>query len=278
MIKVNDEFIHLPSRNNVTNKGDAGRVLVVGGDVGMCGATFFAAEAAYRMGCGLVKIYTHPENRIPLQTLLPEAVLSFWEEGTDTPVLDAALGWADAVVVGVGLGTGEWQKKILKKVISSPLPIVIDADALNIIAQHKTLLSHVPSKAVLTPHIAELSRLTGDSVEKIKEDTFAVLKKSFSHLDITVVAKDCKAFILTDDNEEYLSSSGDSSLSTGGTGDILAGMIASLAAQKIEPSAASVTATYLHGRAGAVAGKRLGVRSVIARDVLASISEVLKEY
>ena len=138
MIVINDDFITLPSRDSVTNKGDAGRVLVVGGDVGMCGAAFFAAEPAYRMGCGLVRVYTHPENRIPLQTLLPEAVLSFWEDGADTPILDSCLEWADAVIIGVGFGRGDRQKRILKKVIgASSGPVVVDADALNIISEHK---------------------------------------------------------------------------------------------------------------------------------------------
>lgn len=279
MIKVSDAFINLPSRDNVTNKGDAGRVLVIGGDVGMCGAAFFAAEAAYRMGCGLVKVYTHPENRIPLQTLLPEAVLSFWESGVDTPALDASLKWADAVVIGVGFGMGEWQKRILKKVISNAsCPIVFDADALNIISQHKSLLSHLPSDSVITPHVLELARLTGESVEDIKKDGFGILKKHFEGLDITVALKDSVVSILTNNNEEYISASGDSSLSTGGTGDILAGMIASLIAQKMPSCVSAVTSAYLHGKAGTLAGNRLGVRSVIARDVLSALSDTIKEY
>lgn len=277
MTIITDNFISLPSRDNITNKGDAGHVLIVGGDMGMCGAAAFAAEAAYRTGCGLVRIYTHCENRIPLQTLVPEAVLSFWEQGADTPILDSLLEWADAVVVGVGFGTGEAQKKLLRKIIdNSRVPIVIDADALNIISRHKSLFSHLGKNAILTPHLKELSRLTGLDIPEIARDTFKALRNNLRG--VNIAAKSNKTYIRIYDGSEYLSESGDSSLSTGGTGDILSGMIASLIAQKMPIEKALPSAVYLHGKAGALAGSKLGQRSVIARDVIASISDTLKEY
>ena len=276
-MELND--IKLPDRSGVTNKGDAGRVLIIGGGVGMCGAAAFAAEAAYRTGCGLVKVYTHCENRIPMQTLVPEAVLSFWEDSFDTPILDASLKWADSVLIGVGFGCGEKQVKILKKVLtSSAKPIVIDADALNIISAYPSLMSCVPEGSVLTPHLAELSRLTGYSIEDIKANTLRILREQFLDKRINVAAKSASTFILTSFGDECMSSTGDSSLSTGGTGDILAGMIASLIAQKMSPDIALITAVQLHGMAGRIAGEKLGVRSVIARDVISALPDVLKEY
>ena len=277
MTEITKEMFSLPSRENVTNKGDAGRVLIVGADVGMCGAAAFAAESAYRSGCGLVKAYIHPENRIPLQTLVPEAVLSFWEE-KDFENLSVSLEWADAVLVGVGFGQGEKQKQILKFILKNcKKPLVLDADALNIISKSQALFSKIPSGSVLTPHILELSRLTGASIERIKEDTIGVLLKAFD-TNFNVCAKDSVTRIITTDKNEYQCSQGDSSLSTGGTGDVLAGMITSFAAQGMSPSKALIAGVYLHALSGKSAGQRLGVRSVIARDVIAEIPNIIKNF
>lgn len=274
MININDSFIRLPSREGITNKGDAGKVLIIGGDVGMCGAVAFACESAYRMGCGLVRAIVHPENRIPLQTLIPEAVLGFWN---DEGLLETSLEWADAVVVGVGFGVGEVQKKLLKRVLTDcRKPIVIDADGLNILSKSRALLSRLTESCVLTPHLVELSRLTGLSVDEIKKDTLGVIKKSFPT--VSVAAKSDVTVMRIANGEEYISASGNSSLSTGGTGDVLSGMLGSLLAQGMPIDSALPTAVYLHGKAGVKAGERLGERSVIARDVIASISEVLKNF
>ncbi len=272
MIKVTDEIITIPSRDGITNKGDAGRVLIIGGNVGMCGAVAFAAESAYRTGCGLVRACVHSDNRIPMQILVPEAVLSFWDDG-----IDESLEWADAVVIGVGFGVGETQKKLLKKVINCcNKPVVIDADGLNILAKSQMLISHLNDKVVLTPHLAELSRLTGESIDNIKNNIFKILCDKFPR--VTVAAKSDVTCIRCLNGEEYASASGDSSLSTGGTGDVLAGMIGSFLAQGMALDRAVVSAVYLHGKAGKKAGERLGQHGVIARDVIAEIPSVLKEY
>ncbi len=268
-----EKDLFLPSRACVTNKGDAGRVLVIGGNVGMCGAAAFAALGAYRTGCGLVDVYTHPDNRIILQTLVPEAVLSFWQE--DLAALDMLVRRADAVLIGVGFGTGEREKKILERTMELVrAPLVIDADGLNILASSRNLISRLPENTVLTPHLLELSRLTGLEIEKVKADVFSAAEQ----LPVTTVAKSAVVSIVFCDKKKVVVSSGNSSLSTGGTGDILAGMIASLLAQKMPVETAVPTAVFLHGRAGTLAGERLGERSVIARDVIDSIPHALKEY
>ena len=272
MIKISDEKITIPTRDGITNKGDAGRVLIVGGNVGMCGAVAFATESAYRSGCGLVRACVHPDNRIPMQILVPEAVLTFWDD-----CIDESIEWADAVVIGVGFGIGETQKKILKKVINiCDKPVIIDADGLNMLAKSPPLMSHLSDKTVLTPHLAELSRLSGVGIDNIKENTFNVLRKNMP--DVTVVAKSDVTCIRSVNGLEFVSSSGDSSLSTGGTGDILAGMIGSFIAQGLSIDDAVISAVYLHGKAGKLAGERLGQHGVIARDVIAAIPHVLKEY
>ena len=278
MTEITKDMFSLPSRENVTNKGDAGRVLIVGADIGMCGAAAFAAESAYRSGCGLVRAYIHPENRIPMQTLVPEAVLSFWEEDKSFTSLSDAIEWADCVLVGVGFGQGEKQKQILRFVLENcKKPLVLDADALNIISKSRTLFSKIPTGTVLTPHLLELSRLTGTSVEEIKKDTFGILYKAFD-TSFNVCAKDSVTKILTTDKKEYRCSQGDSSLSTGGTGDVLAGITASLIAQGMEPSKALPISVYIHALSGKSAGQRLGPRSVIARDVIREMPNILKSF
>ena len=269
--------VKLPSREFVTNKGDAGRVLVVGGNIGMCGAAAFATLSAYRMGCGLVRAHVHPENRIPMQTLVPESVISFWEED-EFGYIDECLCWADAVLVGVGLGKGEYQKRVLKRILSNcKVPLVLDADALNIISEHPFLLSKLPETTVLTPHMAELSRLTGVSVCDIKKDVFSLLEKHFKDTGACVIAKDSTTSVFMPDNKKYTCSLGDSSLSTAGTGDVLAGIIVSLLAQKMSLSDAVVSALYIHGTAGKSAGERLSQYSVMARDVIDEIPKIIKE-
>ncbi len=276
------DFSHkypLPSRDNVTNKGDAGRVLVIGGDVGMCGAAAFSALSSYRMGCGLVDVYTHGENRIPMQVLVPEAVLSFWQNDEDLSRLNTLISRADAVLIGVGFGTGEIQGKILEHVIlTCRVPLVIDADGLNLLAKNKQLLSKLRANTVLTPHLLELSRLTSETVSEIKKDVSASIKRAFSDKGVAVVAKSDKTHVLLNSGELEIISEGDSSLSTGGTGDVLAGMISSLLAQGADVDTAVSSAVYIHGKAGRYAGEMLGTRSVIARDVIDAIPHVLKQY
>ena len=155
-LKNNIEF---PDRSTVTNKGDAGRVLVIGSDIGLCGAAAFSALGAYRTGCGLVYVYTHIENRKPIHTLVPEAVLSFWQNDEESfTTLKKLLDCVDAVVLGVGFGTGDFSRKIFLKTLEfCRKPLVIVADGLNILAKERARLSRLPENTVLTPHLLELA-------------------------------------------------------------------------------------------------------------------------
>ena len=278
MIKDITKFdVKLPARERITNKGDAGRVLIVGGNTGMCGAAAFAATSAYRTGCGLVRAHVHPENRIPMQTLVPECVISLWEDD-EYSYIDECLEWADAVLIGVGFGKGEYQKRVLKRIIANcKVPLVLDADALNIISEHPFLLSKLPENTVLTPHMAELSRLTGVSVEDIKKDVFACLSSHFKNTRASVVAKDSVTSVYVSETQRFTCSVGDSSLSTAGTGDVLAGIVVSLLAQKMSVHDALLSAVYIHGAAGKSAGERLSQYSVMARDVIEEIPKIIKE-
>ena len=159
----------IPSRPARSNKGTFGRVLVVGGSVGMSGAAYFSAKAAYRTGAGLVQILTSEQNRVIYQAQLPEALLALYDAAVpDESAVKNAVCRASAVAVGMGLGTSEGSKNILRYTLESVTsPLVIDADALNILAAEPALWELVPKGSIITPHPAEMSRISGIPIENI---------------------------------------------------------------------------------------------------------------
>ncbi|MBR6632911.1 MAG: NAD(P)H-hydrate dehydratase [Clostridia bacterium] len=266
--------VKLPDRDTVTNKGDCGRLLVFGGDRGMAGAAYFSAESAYRSGTGLVEILTHPDNRIPIQTLIPEAIASFWDQWDAKRINSYS-----ALTVGVGLGKSDIARKLLYRILSVVRkPTVIDADALNIISDTHELLGFLGTHTVLTPHLLEFSRLTGVSVDGISKDTFAYAQDFAKRYNTNLVLKDKISVIALANGETFANVTGDSTLSKGGSGDVLAGLIGSLLAQGMPMERAVPTAVFLHGRAGEQAGKRWGVRGALARDLLKELALTIKDF
>ena len=252
---IEDADVKLPDRSAVTNKGDCGKLLVVGGDVGMAGAPCFSAEAAYRSGTGLVEVLTHPDNRIPVQTLIP------------------------AVIIGVGIGRGDTARGLLDRILSSvTVPTVIDADALNIISETPEMLGGLGVHTVITPHLMEFSRLTGLSVPEIKRNMFSLAAEFAEKHCTNVVLKDKVSVVALADGTVLANTTGDSTLSKGGSGDILAGLIGSLLAQGLPMEKAVPFAVHIHGRAGERAGKRLGERGALARDVIAELAQTVKDF
>ena len=157
----------LPDRPEDSNKGTYGRLLVIAGSKGMAGAAYLNAHAAYMTGAGLVRIYTSSDNREILQTLLPEAIITTYEEYNKEELL-SLLTWADSVCIGSGLGMSRISKKILKTVIEYvKVPCLIDADGLNLLAENNNYLNQMAERRfVITPHMKEMSRLTGTPVEE----------------------------------------------------------------------------------------------------------------
>lgn len=301
VLALGDEDIGslLPERIPDGNKGTFGRVVIFAGSKNMCGAAYLSAKAAYRSGAGLVEIVTVEENRIPLQTLLPEAVLSVYESdrsdaavAQEEAVWSAALSRADAVVVGPGLGTSEQAGRLVRFLIRrTDRPTVVDADALNIIAA-EGLLPAVAARAdrvpfVLTPHPGELSRLTGKPVPELKAQLIDTAVSFAKQYHIILTAKDARS-VITDGKTVYLNESGSSALAKGGTGDILTGVTAALLAQAKKESEGTpftngtpsvleiaAAASYIHGFAGEAAERKFGARSVLAGEICDALAEVL---
>ncbi len=265
----------LNKRPERSNKGTFGKVLCVCGSVGMAGAAYLSALGAYRAGAGLVEIFTPEENRVILQTLIPEAVLKTYAyDSPDTELLANRLELCDAVTVGCGLGTSKTSLALLKTVLkNSRVPCVVDADGINLIAQHKFLLKYAEGM-ILTPHPAEMSRLTELSVEQILNDTKNTAYDLAGTHSIICVLKDSKTVVSDGSKRIYLNTSGNSSMAKGGSGDVLAGVIAALCAQKhleLSRFEAAAMGVYLHGLAGERASKDLGEYSVLARDIANNI-------
>ena len=290
----------LPVRRADSNKGTYGKLLVIAGSKGMSGAAFLNGKAAYLSGAGLVRIYTPQENRVILQQLLPEAIITTYTDYREEELI-GLLSWADAVCIGSGIGTGETAGKLLKTTLErAAVPCLVDADGLNLLAEfavdrnlpgsqtglpgsdlkvEESRQEQKPSKRrlVLTPHMKEMSRLLHGSVAELKSDRLNLLKDYADSRNVTCVLKDSRTMVASRGMGTYVNRSGNASMAKAGSGDVLAGIIAGLLAQGLESHAAAVLGTYLHGRAGDYAQAAKGSYSVMAQDLLLYLSEAFKE-
>ena len=266
----------LPDRPEDSNKGTYGRLLVIAGSKGMAGAAYLNAHAAYMTGAGLVRIYTSLDNREILQTLLPEAIITTYEEYNKEELL-SLLTWADSVCIGSGLGMSRLSEKILKTVIEYvKVPCLIDADGLNLLAENKNYLNQMAERRfVITPHMKEMSRLTGTPVEELKADRIQILKDFISRYRITCVLKDSRTLIASEEKGIRMNLTGNSAMAKAGSGDVLAGVISGWMVQGKEAEDAAELGTYIHGLSGDLAKFEKGVYSVMARDLIEYISKAL---
>ena len=268
----------LPDRKADSHKGDYGKVLIIAGSPGMCGASAFAAEAAYRMGAGLVRFFTAEENRCALQTLVPEALVSVYKsEKFDEKALVEAIHWADVCLIGPGLTVSSTAEKILKTTLQSvSVPLVIDADGINLLAKEPEILKGPHTDVILTPHIGEMSRLTGDSPMYLKEERLRIAEEFANEYNVVLALKDSRTVTAIPYGKLYLNLTGNQGMATGGSGDVLSGMIAGMLAVGANAEVAASLSVYLHGFAGDLAKKEMGAASLMARDLLSMIPEVLK--
>ncbi|MBQ9783609.1 MAG: NAD(P)H-hydrate dehydratase [Clostridia bacterium] len=276
-----DALDMLPPRPEESHKGTFGKVLCVCGSVGMCGAAFFAAKAAYRMGAGLVRILTVRENLPMLQTMLPEAIVSVYDaDQPDMNVIDEAEEWADVLVIGCGLGISPVSRTLLARLLrSSQTPKILDADALNLLARNPSLLKYAKG-AILTPHPLEMARLTGRSLEEIQADPEIIAYEFAKKHALICVLKQHRT-VVTDGGERlYRNNTGNSGMATGGSGDVLAGMLGGLLAQcrtgELPLFSVATLGVYLHGLCGDVAARELGEYSLMASDLLIALPKILR--
>lgn len=261
----------LPDRPEDGHKGTFGRVLVLGGSAGMIGAPGFAGLAALRMGCGLAYVAA---QRAVLGTILSAAPELVGIALGPMAALRAGLMRADAVIVGPGLGQLAFAAGTVSVSVECACPLVVDADALNLIAARKVTLDRPAGTAVLTPHPGEMERLGklfGQAGVPDDEDgRIAIAVLAAKYFNQVIVLKGHRS-VITDGLRTAINQTGDSSLAKAGSGDVLSGMIGTLLAQRMNAFDAAQLGVYLHGLAGEIAGKGMGRRSVLARDLIAAI-------
>lgn len=266
----------LPYRDPCSNKGTFGKALMVAGSPGMAGAALLCARAAYKTGVGLVRVLTDVCNREVLQGRLAEAITDAYEEQQMEDGLAKVLGWASAVGIGPGIGTQAHKRKILQTLLEKErVPLVLDADALNILAEQPSILEGHRQPVVVTPHIGEMARLTGQRKEEILQDLCLAATDFARKYHVVCVLKDAGT-VVTDGEEIYINRSGNSGMSTGGSGDVLTGIITGLLAQGMGTMEASCLGVWIHGLAGDEAAGRKGSRGMLAGDIIDGMDAVTK--
>ena len=268
-----DDLKELPPRDEWGNKGTFGKVLVIAGSEDMVGAAYLSAAACLMSGVGMVRVYTHEKNRNVIAARLPEALITTYDSNWTPTSLQRDLNWADTVLIGPGLGTGELSKKILTAFMHTnhTLPTVFDADALNLLAAHPDLLKELDFPASATPHPGEMSRLSGISIPDIRNNIITVARRAAQEMRRTVVLKDARTVTALPDGRCFLNTSGCSALSTAGTGDVLAGITAAFVCRygKLDlPVPPEALAVWIHGRCGEKAAEKYSSSSVKASDLL----------
>lgn len=273
-----EDLKKLPKRSGNSHKGTYGKVLVIAGSPKICGAAYLAAAGAYRIGAGLVKIYTPKENLAAMQILLPEALIEAYDRSSPSAEqLKQCLDWADVVVLGPGFGTDHMAEKILKQVMEDcRVGLVIDADGINILAKNKNWFSKENASIILTPHIQEMARLIKDTKDNVSKNPIGVAKDFVENYPVTLVLKDAVTIVAKENESLYVNTSGNSGMATGGSGDVLAGMLGGLLAQGMDALEAARLAVYLHGKAGDAAAAAKSAYSMTAKDILDGITEVTR--
>lgn len=269
----------LSKRPSHSNKGTFGRLLLIAGCKNMAGAAALSAKAAYAAGCGLVRIYTPEENRIILQTLVPEAVITTYSSSQDVcQTLPDAMKWADAIVCGPGLGTGICSSQIVDTVIhSADIPVVFDADALNLIAVKTDCLRMPHAEFIMTPHPGEMSRLTGRPICDFCNDLIRTASDFSEKYQVVCVLKDEHTVTALPDGKVYLNLSGNNGMATAGSGDVLSGITGSLLAQGESTEFSASMAVYLHGMAGDKMLCDTGYRGMTASDLMIGLNKIFAE-
>ncbi len=273
-----DAAAMLPERPADSHKGTFGKLLLIAGSKGMAGAAYLSAYGAYRSGAGLVRVYTAEENRCIIQQLLPEAVVTAYGS-YDGAELRSMLSWADTVCIGSGIGISDTSQSILNTVLNhAENPCIIDADGLNILAGHPDWMKKLRNgDYILTPHMKELSRLTGRPVCEIKKNRRQVIESFTAEYKAVLVQKDSRTMVGACGRKSYVNRSGGPAMAKAGAGDVLAGVISGLRVQGMNSYDSAVLGVYLHGLAGDIAGEQLGSYSVLARELADGIASAMQE-
>ena len=268
-VAARDLAYWLRPRTRNAHKGRHGRVLCIGGDHGTGGAVLLAAGAALRAGAGLVEVATQGAHVAPLLARWPEAMV---RRTDNVSALAGAFDAADVVALGPGLGQGAWGHTLFDETLDAAtatgLPLVLDADALNLLAARPRTL---PPGAILTPHPGEAARLLGTDTATLQRDRSAAVRALAARWNAVVVLKGAGSLVCAPDGLPWLIAAGNPGMATGGMGDVLTGIVAALRAQGLGAEDAAVCGALLHAVAGDAAAARGGERGLLPGDVIDSL-------
>ncbi|MBR5899133.1 MAG: NAD(P)H-hydrate dehydratase [Muribaculaceae bacterium] len=263
----------LRPRRDFTSKADYGSAMIIAGSYGMMGAAVLAARGALRGGAGKVSVHSARYGYTVMQASVPEAL--FDADNHETIVTNMLMRRSySSIAIGPGIGTNENTVKALGAFLaSSKQPVVLDADALNCIALQPTLLNHIPSLSVITPHEAEFDRLFG--IQPNAESRLIKALEMSKHYNIIIVLKGYYTAVVRPDGRVYFNSSGNPAMATAGSGDVLTGVIAAFIAQGYNPEISALLAVYVHGVAGDIAAEEHGQYGVTAGDIADNIGKAI---
>ncbi|OGL47256.1 MAG: NAD(P)H-hydrate dehydratase [Candidatus Schekmanbacteria bacterium RBG_16_38_10] len=286
-MKINSvsKLPRIEKRRVNTNKGDYGKVLIVAGSLGMAGAAYLACKGAYRSGAGLVYLAIPKGIYDVVGAKLTCTVIHSLDQTVDGSISEKALGKilqiannCDSVAIGPGLSqnanTGKLVTQLIRKL---SIPFVLDADGLNLISKYPQILKEAKVPVVITPHQGELSRIMRVPVSQIEKDREGISVRAANTYKIILVLKGHNT-IVTDGKRVYKNPTGNPGMATGGSGDVLTGMIATFLAQGVAPFNAAQLAVYIHGFAGDLAAKNVGEVSMLATDILGYLPTAFKLY
>lgn len=271
-LKLPDLMGLLPRRDRDAHKGKFGHVLVIGGDEGFGGAAAMAAEAALRVGAGLVGVATRSSHVSALLARRPELMVKPVDSGQQ---LEPLLAAPSVLVIGPGLGRSSWSEQVLQQAINTGIPMVVDADALNIISEGRVGAGADTRRWVLTPHPGEAARLLNISNAEIQADRFGACKAIQRRFHGTVLLKGAGTLISSGEETLALCPYGNPGMATGGMGDVLAGIIGGLLAQGLSAAQATQLAACLHGAAADRVADEYGERGMMATDLLAPLQRLV---
>ena len=286
-IIITKEYVasHLPHRTADSHKGTYGTLLTVCGSYGMAGAALLCARGALRSGVGLLRAAV-PQSVYPLLVdAIPEAVFAPVAEQDgcfSTAAISAlteALTAADAVVLGCGIGRGEEQTAVVRHILShSTIPVILDADGINAVTPHILAEEARSAPLILTPHPGEMARLLGISTAEVQADRVGVAQRLAREVDAVVVLKGHRTVIAGPAGEAAINPTGNPGMATGGSGDVLTGIIGSLVAQGVPPYAAAVCGAYLHGAAGDAAAEKRSQAGMLPTDLIEELGSLFLQF
>lgn len=285
--KQNMEDFEWPIRRNDANKGTYKKLLIIAGNEEIIGALILATGAALACGIGMVMVLTHENNRMLIADKYPEVLIKTYcdtddEEKIITLFTDAQ-NWADGILIGPGLGQGVFGQLLTGLAInSSGKPVCFDADSINIISKNTKYQEDISTyivgrKMIFTPHLMEMSRISGYSIEDIRKNRIEICQKLADRFKATIVCKDAITVISSyEDLHVYINSSGCEGMASAGTGDVLAGICAVLMLQMDDSLEAASAAAFVHGKAGCLASDLKGSRAMMASDIINELKRLWK--